>query len=116
MIAKEEEARARQVFDPEKNTYDERKKRVTDLKECSRVTLPKPLRVTREAEIELRREIHNNIYQKYRKEHCNENGEQESNLSKQEERGLASLKRRMSIMRNSVRKRKCRLVLTHAVL
>ena len=36
------EARTRQVFDSESGTYDEMKCRVTDLKECNRVTLPKP--------------------------------------------------------------------------
>ena len=36
------EAKTRQTFDPEARTYDDRKRRVTDLKECSRVTLPRP--------------------------------------------------------------------------
>ena len=39
----EEEARGRQVFDPVLKKYDERRRRVTDLKECNRITLPKPL-------------------------------------------------------------------------
>ena len=50
---REEEARTRQIYDPVENTYDDRKRRVTDLPECNRVTLPKPLRVQREAEIEI---------------------------------------------------------------
>ena len=45
----EEEAKKRQTFDPINKVYDDRKRRVTDLQECSRVTLPKPLLVTDEA-------------------------------------------------------------------
>ena len=51
----EEEARTRQVFDPIQKIYNEQKRRVTDLPECGRVTLPKPLPVSEEALIELRR-------------------------------------------------------------
>ena len=94
-LDREEGARTRQVFDPVMKIYDERKRRVTDLVECNRVTLPKPLRITREAEIEMRREIHDRIYQEYRAEHCKENGEQESNLTEQEKKGLESLQRRI---------------------
>ena len=48
----EMEARTRQVFNPVEKIYDERRRRVTDLRECSRVTLPKPLPATEEAKIE----------------------------------------------------------------
>ena len=37
------DAKARMAFDPKRKVYDSRKKRVTDMKECSRITLPKPL-------------------------------------------------------------------------
>ena len=93
--SKEDEARARQVYDPIRKEYDERRRRVTDLVECARVTLPKPLSIRREAEIELRREIHDRVYQEYRREHCTSNGEQESNLTSQERKGLESLQKRM---------------------
>ena len=43
---RELESKGRQIYDPITNTYDDRKRRVTDLAECSRVTLPKPLGVT----------------------------------------------------------------------
>ena len=48
---REEDAKLRQVYDPVGNVYDDRKRRVTDLPECNRVTLPKPLSVHREAQI-----------------------------------------------------------------
>ena len=41
----EEEERMRQTYDPISGVYDDTKRRVTDLKECSRVTLPRPLPV-----------------------------------------------------------------------
>ena len=92
---KEQEARARQVFCPVEKRYDERKRRVTDLVECSRVTLPKPLSTVREAQIEVRREVHDRIFQEYRREHCNQQGEQETNLMPEEKRGLESLLKRI---------------------
>ena len=39
----EQEAKSRLTFDPVDKTFDDRKLRVTDLKECSRTTLPRPL-------------------------------------------------------------------------
>ena len=91
----EEEAKGRQVFDPVEKRYDERKRRVTDLKECNRVTLPKPLPATEEAKIEIRREVHRDIYDKYRAEHCDKKGNQRSNLSKEEQEGLRSLEKKV---------------------
>ena len=64
--------------------YDDRKRRVTDLKECAKVTLPKPLPPEYEAAIEMRRSAQEKIYEKYRDKNCNKNGEQKSNLTKGE--------------------------------
>ena len=89
-----EEARTRQVYDPEDKSYDERKMRVTDMEECTRIHLPKPLGIKREAEIELRREAHKKVSEGYRKEKCDERDNQEDNLTKQERRGLKSLEKR----------------------
>ena len=89
-----EEARTRQVYDPEKKQYDERRQRVTDMAECTRIHLPKPLKVAREAELEMRREAHGKISEKYRRENCDEKGNPQSNLTRQELRGLKSLEER----------------------
>ena len=89
------DAQARQVFCPIERRYDERKRRVTDLVECTRVTLPKPLSTVREAQIEVRRELHDKVYQEFRREHCNQKGEQKTNLTEQEKRGLNSLMKRI---------------------
>merc|ERR1712121_594576 len=89
------EAKSRQVFNPMEKTYDERKRRVTDLRECNRVTLPKPLLEIEEAKIEIRRGLHTEIFNNYRKEHCTKDGRQRSNLTKEEEEGLRSLEKRI---------------------
>ena len=92
--ADEIEARSRQVYDPEERIYDDRKRRVTDLKECSRVTLPKPLPEKEEAEIEMRRAAQKRIYQDYKREFCDKDGNQEENLPKKVMKGIESLVKR----------------------
>ena len=94
-LSAEQEARSRQFYDPEENVYDYRKKRVTDIRENARVTLPRPVLEIQEAGIALRRDSFNNITNKYIEEHCNEKNEQEPNLTKGESRGLKSLQRRI---------------------
>ena len=62
----EEEAKCRQVFDPIGRTFDFRKKRATDLKENSRVTLPKCLPIEDEACIETRRKTYLGEFNDYK--------------------------------------------------
>ena len=94
-IMEEQEAKSRLTFDPVEKIFDDRKLRVTDLKECSRITLPQPLLTKEETVIEMRREIHANIYNTYRRERCNKEGEQRSNLSPEEQEGLKTLRERI---------------------
>ena len=94
-LSAEQEARARQFYDPEENTYDYRKKRVTDIRENSRVTLPRPVLEIQEAGIAMRRERVNSIAAEYIRENCNEKNEQEPNLTVGEAKGLKSLQRRI---------------------
>ena len=89
------EARSRQIYDPKTRTYDDQRRRVTDLKECSRVTLPKPLDINNEALIEMRRSTNDKIYENHREKECNKKGEVEGNLSEDEKEGLRSLQKRM---------------------
>ena len=91
----EMEAKTRQVFNPVDKVYDERRRRATDLKECTRVTLPKPLPATEEAKIELRRDLHKRIYDRYRAENCTRSGEQRINMSRDEQEGLRSLEKKI---------------------
>jgi hypothetical protein len=90
-----EEAKSRQVFDPIEKTFDYRKKRVTDLTENSRVTLPKPLPISEEAGMETRRKAHMAKFNTYKEENCNQWGDQDTNLTEDESRGLKSLQKRI---------------------
>ena len=90
----EDDAKTRQTFDPINNVYDDRKRRVTDLAECSRVTLPKPMQIEEEALIEIRRNMHKKIFSQHREENT-DNGKQESNLSEEERKGLRSILKRI---------------------
>ena len=51
-------AMTRQVFNLIENIFDEKERRVKDLAENSRVTLPKPLSIIREVQIGTRRNLH----------------------------------------------------------
>ena len=69
-FAEEEDARSRLTFDPLTKTYNDRKRRVKDLEECSRVTLPRPLPTKHETYIEMRRGIHSKIVKDYREKNA----------------------------------------------
>ena len=88
------DAQCRQIFDPVGKVFDDRKRRVTDLAECSRVTLPKPMKERDEALIEIRRGMIDQIFEEYRNENCKGDA-QPSNLSKEELEGLESLKKKI---------------------
>ena len=89
------DAQCRQIFDPVGKVYDDRKRRVMDLAECSRVTLPKPLQERDEALIEIRRGMIDKIFGEYRDENCKKDA-QPSNLSKKESEGLESLQKKVN--------------------
>ena len=86
------DAQCRQIFDPVEKVFDDRKRRVTDLAECSRVTLPKPMKERDEALIEIRRCMIDQIFDEFRNEICKGDA-QPSNMSKEELEGLESLKK-----------------------
>ena len=94
-IMEEEDAKSRSVFDPINKVIDMRKRRVTDLKENSRIYLPKPLSATEEAKIEIRRDKYETIFQRYFHEKCSEKGNQSSNLTQAQLRGLTKLRKRV---------------------
>ena len=90
------DAESRRIYDPLKRIFDHGKKRVTDLKENSKVNLPKPCDALTESSIELLKCKIMDTFRKYREKNCNERGEQATNLTKQELRGLAKLRKRVS--------------------
>jgi hypothetical protein len=89
------EAEARQVYNPRRRIFDDRKRRATDLKECARVTLPRPMETKNEAIIEMRRGTNEQIYNTYTEEVCNQKGEVKGNLSEEEKDGLRRLQKRI---------------------
>ena len=62
------EAKERQIFNPIEKTFDFSKRRVTDMKECSKIHLPKPLKANEEGELEMIREVLMNEFKKYKRE------------------------------------------------
>ena len=93
------EAESRQVFNPIEKSLDYTKRRVTDLKENAKIHLPKPLEVKEESKIELRREIHTNVFRDFVQKECKEGrGEewnQKTNFTTKERRGIKKLKARI---------------------
>ena len=87
-------ARTEMVYDPVEKEYDARKMKVTNLAENTRITLPKPLLPTQEAEIEIRRKEYMKVFERYKREETIK-GKQESNMTEKEERGLKSIKKRI---------------------
>ena len=92
----EYEAAARQVYDSTDKKFDARKRRVTDLPECSRINLPKPLNPEQEAAIELRKTTQMQIFKKYVSKNTSKNGDQNTNLTQEEQFGLKSLQKRIA--------------------
>ena len=83
------------VFDPIEKNFDHGAKRCTDLPENSRVGLPGLCYSIPESGIEM---LITNIlktFNKYQKRVCNEKGEQKSNISRTEQRGLRELRKRI---------------------
>ena len=83
------------IYDPKTKTFDNRKRRVTDLQQCARITLPKPLTPEEESKLEVRKRIQKETYEEYRVKNTNKKGEQKNNLTKNEESGLKSLLKRI---------------------
>ena len=90
----EDTARGELVFDPETRTYDARKMKVTNLRENTRITLPRPLNPIHEAMIEVRRKEYNRVFDEYRGKESKKR-KRVSNLTEEESKGVKSLKSRI---------------------
>ena len=89
------DAQSRQIYDPKTRTFNGGKRRATDLKECARITLHKPVETKHEAMIETRRNMTEKTYNEYRSEECNKKGEVRGNLTEEEKDGLKRLQKRI---------------------
>ena len=96
-VAELEEAKSRLIFDGATKKVDFQNHRCTDAKHNTRVILPGPLSPKEEGELEMRRIEWSSIFDKYLEEFCDEEGIQESNLTKEEQAGLKSLQKRMEV-------------------
>ena len=82
------------VYNSEENSVNCSRKRVTDMPQCSRVTLPLEVDRKAEAEIFVRSERYMETFVKYKEKHCNSQGSQRSNLTHNQRQGLSKLKKR----------------------
>ena len=89
------EAETRQIYNPKSRVFDDRKRKVTDLKECARITLPKAMDTRNEALVEMRRGTTEKVYKEYTEEVCNKKGEVKGNLTEDEKDGLRRLQKRI---------------------
>ena len=90
-----QEASRRMVFQKEGGKFNYGRKRATDLKGNTMVVLPgQRKKFQDEANLEMLRAEFKGCFKEYVRKHCNDRGEQESNLTKGETVGLKSLKKR----------------------
>ena len=89
------DAEGRRVYDPINKVFDHGNKRATDMTENKKVTLPKPCDNHTESSIEILRKKIMETFKEYRRKNCTEKGEQETNLTRKELRGLRKLKKRI---------------------
>ena len=68
------DAESRQIYDPIRRVFDHGKKRVTDLQENSKVTLPRPCDPHTESSIEMLKSIIMKFFNKYQSKYCTEKG------------------------------------------
>ena len=68
------EAKQRQIYDPLKRVFNYSKRRVTDLVENAKVSLPKPCDALTESSIELMRQKVMETFHRYREKNCNKRG------------------------------------------
>ena len=91
------EARQRMVYEAEGKTWSYSRKRVTDTKGNSMVILPgRRKNFQEEANLEMLRAEMRGCFREYMRKYCNEKGDQESNLTRGEARGLKSLKKKFT--------------------
>ena len=84
------------VFTDRDKVFDWTRQRVTDVKGNSKVVLPRPLSPNEEAKLAVLRVEWNDIFDRFVRETCKEAGEQASNLTTKERKGLKMLRKRVS--------------------
>ena len=78
-----------------KKGFDYSRKRATDIKQNTKIHLPKAVKVEEEASLEMLRMEWRQVFKESTKENCDKKGNPKSNLTQQERRGMKSLKKRL---------------------
>ena len=78
----------RRIYDPLNKIFDHEKKRATDMPENSNTTIPKPCDALTESLIESLGNKIMETFRRYRNKNCKGIEDQETNLTKAEQRGL----------------------------
>ena len=89
------DAESRQTYDPITKHFDHGNKRATDCPENKKVTLPKNVDNFSEGALELIKNSVTKLFHEYRAKNCTEIGDQETNLTAQEQKGLRKLQKRV---------------------
>ena len=96
LLAEEMGAQQRMVYNSKENTWDARGLRVTDYKHNSRVIFPKALPGDKESNLEVLRSELLHHHKEWVTQNCNCKGEQQANLSQDEQEGLKSIRKRVA--------------------
>ena len=90
-----EDAKLKMIYHPEEKSWSFGRRKATDVKGNTMVILPgMGKNFQEEANYEMLRTELRGCFKEYKKKYCNKKGEQESNLSKEENLSLKSLKKR----------------------
>ena len=85
------EAKSRQSFDPTSKELNMQKMKVTDSKHNTRVILAQPMPAIKESMVGVRQNEWAKIRSQFKEEFCDEEGNQKSNLTAPQRRGIKSL-------------------------
>ena len=88
------DAMSREVFEPVEKVFNMQKRRVTDLAHNAYIILPPAQPIEYESLLELRRQKQSEVFRQYREEHCDGQGRQKANITRQQAEGLKKLKKR----------------------
>ena len=96
LLSEEMAARTRMVYNDQEQVWNAKGMRVTDYKHNSRVIFPKHQAGSKESDLEVMRSELLHQHKEWVSKNCNCRGEQPANMSKDEQAGLKSLKKKIA--------------------
>ena len=88
------ESESRIPFHPVNGSVSMARVRATEMPGNARITLPKAVHPSLEAEMQIRTEAYSKAFTNYQNHHCNGTGQQRRNTSDKQRRGLESVQKR----------------------